>query len=333
MSEVSESAALESKKIETKAALAGIGGTILLLTLFFAALTLIQSFEHATSLFAERWYLILALAFGFGVQVALFYYARNFCKVHEMRASASVAASGGVSTTSMVACCAHHIADAPALLGFGGAALFFAEYQNFFILIGIVSNALGSLFMLKTMQGHSIYAEKSFLSSLFSKYSMEKAFKRAAVLGIAVLLIAGVVITKNRTSTAPLTALPENKTAIATTPPPATAQEKLVELASKSDDRNMVTVSIDPMPFKYGEEIMFAVALNTHTVNLDYDLVARSMLEDDNNIYKPIEWRGPKPGGHHMSGTLVFPPISKTAKIKLTIKGIGGADRIFEWEL
>lgn len=316
-------------KIEIKAVLAGILGALLLLVLFFTILTLINSFDHATTSFAERWYLIILLAFGFGVQVALYYYARTLCRIQNNQTSASVAASGGISTTSMVACCAHHVADAPALIGFGGAALFFAEYQNFFIMIGIVSNALGSAHMLRVMQEHRIFEEKSFLGSFFARYDMKRAFKLLLGLGIAVLLVTALAITKSRT-----TAAPENTTAV-TIPPETPSAAKGLELAPKSDDRNRITVKVSPLPLKYGEEVNFAIVLDTHSVDLTYDLVALSLLEDSRgNEYKAIRWDGPKPGGHHTSGTLVFPPINqKTNMIKLTIKNINNADRVFEWEV
>lgn len=95
-----------------------------------------------------------------------------------------------------------------------------------------------------------------------------------------------------------------------------------------------VTVEVTPLKLSLKENPEFKVVLDTHSVNLDKPLKDISILEDDKgSIYNPISWSGGV-GGHHIEGNLVFPPFSKDTKyVKLTIKQIGGADRIFKWNL
>ena len=65
----------------------------------------------------------------------------------------------------------------------------------------------------------------------------------------------------------------------------------------------------------------FQIVINTHSVDLDFDLTKISTLYDDlENSYKPLRWEGSEPGGHHREGILKFPPVNTDAKsIKLVI--------------
>jgi hypothetical protein len=116
-----------------------------LLTFYFATLALAESLKHALSTFTEMWYLILPLVIGFGVQAGLYYHLKN--------GKAGFAAAGGLSSTSMVACCAHHAADVLPILGFSAAAAFLGEYQKPFMVVGIFSNLIGIAYMTKSIRG------------------------------------------------------------------------------------------------------------------------------------------------------------------------------------
>ncbi len=92
-------------------------------------------------------------------------------------------------------------------------------------------------------------------------------------------------------------------------------------------------------------KLVFEVAMNTHSVDLDqYAMEQISLLRDDKGMeMKAIAWDGPAGGGHHRSGKLIFsdgdrsgkPLISPETKfIELIIKGIGGEkERVFRWDL
>lgn len=96
-----------------------------------------------------------------------------------------------------------------------------------------------------------------------------------------------------------------------------------------------VTVEVSPKEFVPGSPISFDISMNTHSVDLNYDLTKTATLIDDaGNIYRPLGWDGSPPSGHHRSGALTFPPLPSSAQsIKLVLSDINGADRVFEWQL
>ncbi|MCL7412989.1 MAG: hypothetical protein M8353_05140, partial [ANME-2 cluster archaeon] len=132
-----------------KPAIFGIFGGLALLFVYFAILAIANSPAHALEQFREMWYWILLLAAGFGVQAGLYTHIRI---AHKRASTTSVAASGGMSTVSMAACCAHHLTDVLPLLGLSAAALFLVKYQTFFILAGVFSNFMGITVMLRVIQ-------------------------------------------------------------------------------------------------------------------------------------------------------------------------------------
>ncbi|MBI4283067.1 MAG: hypothetical protein HY663_01195 [Chloroflexi bacterium] len=89
-----------------------------------------------------------------------------------------------------------------------------------------------------------------------------------------------------------------------------------------------------------GDLLIFDVSMNTHSVDLDrYDLEKLAILRDDTgNEYRPASWDSPA-GGHHRTGTLVFPlPDSvrqgKAKYVEMVIRDIAGIkERVLKWEL
>ncbi|MEC9492032.1 hypothetical protein [Flexistipes sp.] len=81
-------------------------------------------------------------------------------------------------------------------------------------------------------------------------------------------------------------------------------------------------------------EIVFEIAINTHSGSLDFDMSQISELVINNKkVMKPIKWNGSAPGGHHRYGKIIFPGYDKAInKLKLTIK-TNDSLRIFEWSL
>lgn len=87
-------------------------------------------------------------------------------------------------------------------------------------------------------------------------------------------------------------------------------------------------------------DLDFAVAMNTHSVDLGMDLTSAATLTTDTGVsVQPSSWDGPR-GGHHISGTLIFPasqdgkPVLQGAnKLTLTISNVGAPSRVFEWTL
>lgn len=106
---------------------------------------------------------------------------------------------------------------------------------------------------------------------------------------------------------------------------------------TKTDDRPPVTIKVTPVEFGKGAETWkFQVVFDTHSGSLDNDLLAAASLADDKgNVYRPVAWEGPGPGGHHREGVLRFTPLSPTPPtITLNIRDVGGIpERIFTWEV
>lgn len=136
--------------------LIGVGAAVLLMLLYMGIITLAEGLDHALDQTSKLWYWVLALVGGFGIQAGLFSFIRQELKKRRAAATASVAATGGVSAGSMAACCAHHLSDVLPLIGLSGLAAFLADYQVFFIILGVVSNVVGITIMLDTIQRHGL---------------------------------------------------------------------------------------------------------------------------------------------------------------------------------
>ena len=135
-----------------KEIIAGLFGSVGLLLFYFIVMGLTsRSWTATVSQFRQLWYWILILAGGFGIQIGLFVYLRNCVKNPEgLHYSGKVAAtSTGTSAVSMVACCAHHLSEVLPLIGLSTASVFLTRYQIPLIIIGILMNAFGIIYMIK----------------------------------------------------------------------------------------------------------------------------------------------------------------------------------------
>ncbi len=104
---------------------------------------------------------------------------------------------------------------------------------------------------------------------------------------------------------------------------------------SKIDEQASVTVTVTPTDISTNaKEWKFDIVMNTHSVELDQDMVQSSILYDDQGReYRPVRWDGPS-GGHHREGVLVFNPIIPMPKsVELKITGIADVVRTFTWQL
>lgn len=138
-----------------KAIVAGLGAGVLLLLFYFATMMLLsRSWEATIIQFEALWYWIIALSLGFGVQVGLYVYFRNIIKNKSQIASsgAITATSTGTSAVGMVACCAHHATEILPIIGLSGASIFLARYQIQLIILGLIMNFFGILYMLKIIK-------------------------------------------------------------------------------------------------------------------------------------------------------------------------------------
>ncbi|HLD62444.1 MAG TPA: hypothetical protein VI875_01095, partial [Candidatus Norongarragalinales archaeon] len=91
-----------------------------------------------------------------------------------------------MSTGAMVACCAHHFTDVLPFLGLAALATVLARYQELFLLVGVLSNAVGIIMMLGVFKKMRL-DKKCFLLKRLSQKQLDFAFKASAVASVAVI--------------------------------------------------------------------------------------------------------------------------------------------------
>ena len=104
---------------------------------------------------------------------------------------------------------------------------------------------------------------------------------------------------------------------------------------TKTDEQANVTVTVTPTDLvPDSKEWKFDIVMDTHSVELDQDLIKSAVLIDNQGKeYKPIAWEGPV-GGHHREGVLVFSAVEPTPQaVELKISGLGDVVRSFAWQL
>ena len=145
----------------------GIFGALGISAVFYAVQVLgMGSFTAPWYFFKSRWYFILPLVFGFAFQLFLFRLIhlktkRDGDKIvlpPSQQSGGAVAASGGVSTATMIACCLHNLTNFLPILGLSGLAVLAGAYQPHIFLFSILFNLggiiyLGSKYIKITNQG------------------------------------------------------------------------------------------------------------------------------------------------------------------------------------
>ena len=214
----------------------GTLGVGVLLLVFFGIVTIANgSVDSAFQEFKRIWYWILILASGFGFQLGLFTYLKQRTAEKTTIATADVAASGTVSTGSMVACCAHGLVNVLPLVGISAAAAFLATYQLPLILIGVFSNLVGITIMLGIIQKHGLLPHNAF-GQYVAAHSMSKF--RNGMIAIGVLVVALTFF-----STAAQSA----------THAGGGGQDTVISLKTQTDNQKMVKVKVTPQKIRFDE--------------------------------------------------------------------------------
>lgn len=92
-------------------------------------------------------------------------------------------------------------------------------------------------------------------------------------------------------------------------------------LAAKTVKTGEITVVLEPQRLDAsGAE--FAITLDTHSEELDMDLVAGAALVVNGAKWPAAAWDGDGPSGHHREGRLVFDAAgSATGPVEITLDG------------
>jgi hypothetical protein len=106
---------------------------------------------------------------------------------------------------------------------------------------------------------------------------------------------------------------------------------------TRTNDEAMVLVEVTPLNLDdpVAATLDFQIAMNTHSVDLNYDLISMASLQNDaGEEVQPTKWDAPL-DGHHVNGTLSFPTIeNRGSALTLILRGIAGVpQRKFEWKL
>ncbi len=158
---IDESRGLLSKQtFDVKPYLFGVTAAAGVIGFYLGLLTIVSDWYNAASQFAQYWGWIIALALGLGIQATLFSYIKVQLRGKTITAAkSSLAASGGVSTASMAACCAHYLVALLPAFGlpfFSAAAAGLVKYQVEFFFLGVISNVFGIFVMIRTMNKYRL---------------------------------------------------------------------------------------------------------------------------------------------------------------------------------
>ena len=305
-----------TRRVTDQAALMGATGSLALFLVYILVLTIFESFGYAMQQLTQWIYWIVPLTVGFGIQVGLYSHIRAAFRARvDTAATGSVAASGGISTTSMIACCLHHLTDVLPILGLSAATVVLIQYQSIFMALGLLSNIVGITFMLMVMQQHGVPVENEFAKKIF-RYDMTRV--RNTAIAASVIILIGLTL-----SSIPPFAPTSDGGATQTS-----------GLQPVTNEAGGVSFEITPQGFSPTEQIVFNISITTHQGSLDYDFAKISTLETSSGSkYTPLKWDGAS-GGHHLSGALIFPPVGETNTLKLTIRNVYDVpERVFQWNL
>ena len=112
----------------------------------------------------------------------------------------------------------------------------------------------------------------------------------------------------------------------------SSAPSSIASLPARSTTAGAITVKVQPRTLNQAGAV-FTVSFDTHSVNLNQDLVKVSKLVVGTKVLPVASWTGGKPGGHHREGELRFTatgPASGTAT--LSINGLP-APFTFSWKI
>lgn len=139
-----------TRRAALSVALGALGalGAAALIGLYLGLVTWAQGAEHALELLWGDRIFVGFISAGFGTQVGLFTYLRLLQRAMARESVALAGAGTATSSVSMVACCAHHLADVLPIVGLSGLAVFLVELRTPLMLLGIATNLVGIAVML-----------------------------------------------------------------------------------------------------------------------------------------------------------------------------------------
>jgi len=160
---------------------------------------------------------------------------------------------------------------------------------------------------------------------------------------LSLLLLAGCANAGAGPATAPPAGLGGSPTH--TSPPSATLappqEQGPAFYETQTDSQGSVVFEVTPVGLSAtAETLEFEVVMNTHSVDLAWDLAKQSVLRTDlGKEVKGLSW--PMGSGHHFSGTLSFPGqttdgmalLDGAGILTLMIQDTDVPERVFTWKV
>ena len=128
----------------TKSVLYGLVASAILFGIYLGTLSFVSGWQYTQNQFVTYWYFVVSLTLGFGIQIGLYQYIKSL--VHHGKSMGKiVGVSGTTSTTAMISCCAHYLANLVPILGATGLVAFVTQYQTKIFWVGLLFN-FGGIF-------------------------------------------------------------------------------------------------------------------------------------------------------------------------------------------
>ncbi len=133
--------------------LVGAVAAALLLAFYLSIVTLAEGRERAAEQFRADLPYLAFLFPGFGTQMGLYTRLRQLVHARQ-RAGAVAGASGGMSATAVVACCAHFLPTLLPILGISALSAALAAWKAPLLVVAILMNAAGALYAGRLLRRH-----------------------------------------------------------------------------------------------------------------------------------------------------------------------------------
>lgn len=124
-----------------------IGILVILFNISIASLAE-GSLQKGYQVFLTNGIFVYLIPLAVSVQMGLFRYHRNITTGNIAGSEKMGMAGSATSSLTMVACCLHHVSDILPAIGFLlAASSFLIEYKDAIIIIGLVANVAGSIYI------------------------------------------------------------------------------------------------------------------------------------------------------------------------------------------
>jgi hypothetical protein len=130
---------------------AGTGILVILFNISTASLSE-GSLQKGYQIFLTNGIFVFLIPLAVSVQMGLFRYHRNMTIGNTAGYEKMGMAGSATSSLAMVACCLHHVSDILPTIGFLlAASSFLIEYKDSMIIIGLLANVAGSIYIAKAI--------------------------------------------------------------------------------------------------------------------------------------------------------------------------------------